>query len=225
MRKGMTRKTSNETAMLPKEADRKKIPVAVQHQLLMEAGYKCGNPACRNVLTLELHHIQYVSNGGGNEPTNLLVLCPYCHEMHHAGHIPVEAIRHWKGMLLALNNAFDRRSMDLLLFLSQTHGQQIWYSGDALLTFAALIASGLVSFKTEKLYGETPASTGMYGSIPMFIHPFSYPMGMVIEVELTEKGHLLVGAWRTGNEQQYRQLISSPPYQANAASGNTPTPP
>jgi hypothetical protein len=58
---------------LPREADRKKIPMAVQHGLLMEAGYKCGNPTCRNVITLELHHIEYVSEGGGDEPENLLV--------------------------------------------------------------------------------------------------------------------------------------------------------
>ena len=45
----------------------------------MEAGYKCGNPTCRNVITLELHHIEYVSDGGGDDPSNLLVLCPYCH--------------------------------------------------------------------------------------------------------------------------------------------------
>src|SRR4051812_25704526 len=90
---------------LPREADRKKIPVAVQHQLLMEAGYKCGNPACHNVIVLELHHIEYVCEGGGDDATNLLALCPYCHSMHHANKIPVEAIRFWKGLLQALNHA------------------------------------------------------------------------------------------------------------------------
>jgi hypothetical protein len=196
------------------EADRKKIPVAVQHRLLMEAGYKCGNPICRNVITLEVHHIQYVSEGGGDQPENLLVLCPYCHAMHHAGHIPLEAIRHWKGMLTALNHAFDHASIDLLLFLWQTKGQEIWYTGDGLLRFSRLVAAGLVTFKTQKLYGYTPTTSGHMGSIPTVFHGTSYELGMKIEIELTEKGARLVKAWRTGNEQEYRSLIGPPAAQA-----------
>src|SRR5262245_48012035 len=96
---------------LPREANRTKLPVSLKHQLLMEAGYKCGKPACRHVLTLEIHHIEYVSDGGGDEPANLLVLCPYCHSMLHAGHIPVDAVRFWKGLLIALNQAFDHQGM------------------------------------------------------------------------------------------------------------------
>jgi hypothetical protein len=195
---------------LPKEADRKKIPVVVQHQLLIEAGFKCGSPVCRNIITLELHHIQYVSEGGKDIPENLLALCPYCHAMHHAGHIPVEAIRHWKGMLLALNQAFDRCSQDLLLFLWESQGAEIWYTGDTLLRFAALIAAGLVGFKTEKLYGQTPTTSGFMGSIPTVFCGTSYELGMKIELHLTEKGKRLVEAWRAGNEDQYRSLISSP---------------
>ena len=56
-----------------KGADRKKIPVQVQLGLLMEAGYKCGNPCCRHVITLELHHIVYVRDGGGDGAENILV--------------------------------------------------------------------------------------------------------------------------------------------------------
>ncbi len=124
--------------------DRTKLPLRVRHQLLMEAGYKCGNPACRNVITLDLHHIEYVSEGGGDDPSNLLVLCPYCHSMHHAGNIPLEAIRLWKGLLIALNQAFDRQGMELLLFLYKTNANQLWYSADGVLSFAGLIGAGLV---------------------------------------------------------------------------------
>jgi hypothetical protein len=194
-----------------KEADRKKIPVAVQHGLLMEAGYKCGNPACRNVITLELHHIQYVSEGGGNDPINLLVLCPYCHAMHHAGHIPLAAIKHWKGMLIALNEAFDRASMDLLLFLWQSKDQEIWYSGDALLRFSGLIAAGLVTFKTEKLYGLTPTTSGQFAGAPCVFEGTSYEMGMKVEIQLSARGLRLVEAWRKGDEEEYCAQISAPP--------------
>lgn len=169
----------------PREADRKKIPFASQHRLLMEAGYKCGNPACRNVITLELHHIEYVSEGGRDEDSNLLVLCPYCHTMHHAGHIPVEAIRFWKGLLLALNQAFDREGMDLLLFLHK-YETRYRFSHDGVLRFARLMSAGLVI---------PGASSGLSGD-------------SWAEVQLSEKGKRLVEAWLEGDEEKYRQLIS-----------------
>jgi len=205
----MSKRRKNDKG-LPREANRRKIPIAVQHALLMEAGYKCGNPACRNVITLELHHIEYVSEGGGDDPANLLVLCPYCHAMHHAGEIPVFAVRYWKGMLLALNGAFDRGSMDLLLFLREAEAKGVWYSGDALLRFAGLIAAGLVTFKSERLYGQTPTTSGHMGSIPAVFHGASYEIGLKVEIQLSPKGKLLVSAWLAGDEDQYRALISTP---------------
>lgn len=184
---------------LPKEAERTKLPLQVRHQLLMESGYKCGNPACRNVITLELHHIQYVSERGGDDPTNLLVLCPYCHSMHHAGHIPMEAIRLWKGLLVALNQGFDRQSLDLLLFLHKSQAIQIWLSGDGLVAFAGLIGAGLVAIAETNWSFRAPGDPGR-----MF-HQSSH------KLSLTEKGKLLVEAWLAGNEYQFRQLVSVPP--------------
>jgi len=37
------------------------------------------------------------------------------------GHIPESAIRHWKGMLVAMNHAVSKESMDLLLYLHQSN--------------------------------------------------------------------------------------------------------
>ena len=202
----MGKKATAETA---REASRTKISMPVKLGLLMEAGYKCGNPVCHHVLTLELHHIQYVSDGGGDEPENLLVLCPNHHTMHHAGLIPLTAVRHWKRMLMALNKAFDRAGVDLLLFLWETKGEEIWYSGDGLLRFAALIAAGLVKFTAEKLYGHTPTTSGFSGSVPMLFHGTSYELGMKIKIQLTEKGEQLVQAWREGDEKRYEELITA----------------
>lgn len=39
----------------PREINRTKLSVAARHELVMEAGYKCGNPTCRNIITLEIH--------------------------------------------------------------------------------------------------------------------------------------------------------------------------
>jgi hypothetical protein len=184
---------------------RKDIPASVRLSLLMEAGYKCGNPACRNVITLEHHHIEYVSEGGGDEPSNLLTLCPYCHSMHHAGQIPLEAVRHWKGLLVALNQAFDRRGMDLLLFLHRTVKSPIMYSGDGVLTFAGLIGAGLVGLTTSQVSiapGWVSSGTGFEGT--GVFGQTSHHVG------LTPKGRLLVEARLKGDEKMFVDLISLP---------------
>jgi hypothetical protein len=105
-------------------------------------------------------------------------------------------------MLLALNRAFDREAMDLFLYLWQVREQEIWYSSDALLRFSGLIASGLVTFKAEKLSGQTPPT---FGTI---YHGASYEIGMKVVLLLTGKGKLLVEAWRNGDEAAYRALVS-----------------
>jgi hypothetical protein len=177
----------------------------------MEAGYKCANPTCRNILTLELHHMRWVKDDGDNDASNLVALCGHCHDLHTHGHIPEDAIRHWKGMLLALNNAFDRGSADLLLFLSKVADKEVWYSGDALLRFAGLISAGLVTFMTEPLHGYTSPAFGTGpGGMSMTYHPTSYELGIKVELKLTDKGRALVQAWLSGNETQFKAVWRSP---------------
>src|SRR5882672_1961629 len=122
---------------------RNRLSEHVRIQILTEAGYRCV-PTCRTLFVLDLHHIDQISDGGGNEPSNLIALCPTCHRMFHARAIPVEAIRTYKGMLTALNHAFDADAVDMLLFVDQ-HGEAVQLSGDGLLRFARLISTGLVA--------------------------------------------------------------------------------
>ena len=164
---------------------RDKVLPATRQAVLMEAGYKCGNQTCRHILTLELHHIVWVKDGGGNDSTNLLALCPNCHSLYTARHIPEEAIRHWKGMLVALNHAFGVRSMDLLLFLRATKDKELWYTADGVLQFAGLVAGGLVAI-TEETVGT-----------PWQITQSSHRLG------LTEQGNALVEAWLEGDEKKF----------------------
>src|SRR5688572_22739544 len=82
---------------------RKAIPTAVRQQVLLEAGYMCANPRCRYIITLELHHMEWVKDGGENAADNLLALCRNCHGLHTVGEIPIEAIGVWKEMLATLN--------------------------------------------------------------------------------------------------------------------------
>ena len=176
--------------------NRKRLPPSVRDEVLREAGYMCGNPACRHILTLEVHHMIWVKDDGGDDPANLLALCPNCHSLHTTGIIPSSAIRHWKGMLHALNHAFSRESMDLLLFLMQSNAKRMWLSGDGVLRFAGLIAAGLVEFG-EQVWAN---ALSVPGPPPSSSH----------KLKLTAKGEALVNAWVAGDEDAYRTVLEGP---------------
>jgi 5-methylcytosine-specific restriction endonuclease McrA len=75
---------------------RKAIPFSVQQQVLIEAGYRCGVPTCRNILAIDLHHLVPVNENGQNDIANLLALCPTCHALYHRGTYTKEAVYAWK---------------------------------------------------------------------------------------------------------------------------------
>jgi len=169
------------------------VPSSVRDEVLREAGYKCANPTCRNILTLQLHHIVWVKEGGPSKALNLLALCGHCHDLHTQGHIPVSAIKYWKGMLHAMNYAFSKESMDLLLFLYQRGSEPHLYTADGVLRFAGLFAADLVEFGSH-----------------MCEETFSNFMDSRHEVILSERGRQLVEAWRAGDESKYTALLSAP---------------
>jgi hypothetical protein len=165
----------------------------VRDEVLREAGYKCANPTCRNIITLQLHHMVWVKDNGPNTALNLLALCGHCHDMHSQGHIPASAIQYWKGMLHALNHAFSKESMDLLLFLYHYGQEPLFYTADGVLKFAGLFAAGLVEFG-DQVCEET----------------FKNFVESRHTVRLSEKGKQLVEAWRAGDESKYTALLSTP---------------
>ena len=76
---------------------RSTIPLATQRLVLHESGYRCANPVCRTILTLEIHHLDYVADGGSDDPSNLVPLCPNCHTLHHTGTIPKASLSEGEG--------------------------------------------------------------------------------------------------------------------------------
>jgi hypothetical protein len=196
--------------MTPKpNRSKRKDPTAVQRQeTLQEAGYKCGNPACRNILALDLHHILWVKDDGPTDVANLIALCAYCHALHTRGEIPTKTIKHWKGLLVALNGAFNKEAMDLLLFLATDDSTKLWYSGDGVLRFAGLIASGLVELKKVAHGGNAGRATFVRaGDSP----PPTTPPGSGVRLGLTDKGKLLVDSWIRGDEGTYVKALASRP--------------
>lgn len=74
----------------------KKITNKQKILVLTETGYRCASPSCPNELTIDVHHIVEVHQGGGNNTDNLLPLCPYCHSKYHRGLINRSSIIDWK---------------------------------------------------------------------------------------------------------------------------------
>lgn len=184
------------------EQRRKTIPPATREKILMEAGYKCANPNCRHIITLEMHHILWVKDGGGDDPENLLALCPNCHTLHTQGHIPGKAIEVWKSMLVSLNNP-NRANVDLLLLLykdetqlaaARAEGKRVdpafQFSGDGLGTLASLISAELL-----EIYNRHRSSSMHGNGIQSF------------EVRLTESGQRLVKAWLAGSPKAIKEAL------------------
>jgi len=167
----------------------KQIKPSVKREVLMEAGYKCANPNCRVMLTIEIHHMWRVADGGTNTLDNLIALCPNCHTAHHHGIIPEEAIRVYKSVLVALTGAYDLPTIDDLLFLEKTE-RPLNYSADGVLHFRRLIASGLA--KTKLSVGEAS------GGWEVTSH----------RIDLTERGKNILNAWRQGENDALEKALA-----------------
>lgn len=167
---------------------RKSIPVGTQRAVLIECGYRCATPTCGQILTLDIHHLDYVCEGGSNDPENLIALCPNCHRLHHSGVIPTDALRVWKGVLVARNAPYNIESFDLLRYLDKMG--RVVLSPDGTLRLAALIAEGLVSARLE-----FDGPSNMRHRQPGYV------------VSLTERGAATLRAWVQGNTSS----LSGPP--------------
>ena len=169
-----------------KTTKRTPLKESLKREVLAEAGYRCAVPTCRTILAIDLHHIIEVEEGGPNELSNLLALCPTCHALYTRGTISRDAINVWKTILVALNHAFDKESISNLLFLKNTANNMLPISGDGVLKFSHLIASGLAEYKLIV----------QNGPLLLFV------------VYLTPKGNRIIDAWFSGNRDQVRQALS-----------------
>ncbi len=61
------------------------IPPATARLIWHRDARRCRTPGCRSARGLEIHHIVRRADGGGHEPSNLVLLCSACHHAHHDG--------------------------------------------------------------------------------------------------------------------------------------------
>lgn len=175
------------TEKISKPRERRKLTVKTMTIVLTEAGYRCAVPTCRGILALDMHHIWEVSAGGGDDPSNLIALCPTCHALYHRGTISSDSIYAYKAMLTSIGRAFDVEAIDQLLFLSMLPVDYLVLSGDGVLHFARLIAAGL-AYVTLKANNSWQLVT--------------------YTVNISERGRLLVDAWKQGDKLKLSDLLS-----------------
>ena len=177
----------NKSKAKPRERDN--LPLKTKEIVLTEAGYRCAVPRCRNILALDMHHIWEVSAGGGDDPSNLIALCSYCHDLYHRHTISSAAIYTYKAMLVAISRAFDLDAVDRLLFLESCQQDFLIVSGDGLLHFGRLIAAGLATVDQK--------SNNNWQIV-------TYAMN------ISPKGRLLIKAWKQGDRTKLKKVIGGP---------------
>lgn len=139
----------------------------------------------------DIHHLTPVSDSGPDSPDNLIALCPNCHSLHHKGIIPRESLRAWKMILVALNEAYDRKAIIVLLLLDKM--DKLYVQGDALVDCAGLIAGNLV------VVGE--------------------PFRRTYDIQMTDRGRQLIVAWKSGKQDAAVAAFAVAPVQGPLGQG------
>jgi hypothetical protein len=86
-----------ETPAIPLVEDETILTEEDKNTLLNAVWYRCENPFCKYTSFLGVHHIVDEKEGGTNRLDNLIVLCPFCHDLAHRNEIPEEEMREWIG--------------------------------------------------------------------------------------------------------------------------------
>lgn len=192
----MTKRPIVVTDSMPRRSRRTRIPRDIQVSVLTESGYRCAVPTCRGILAIDLHHIEEVSVGGGNELSNLIALCPTCHALYHRGTMSPDSIYVYKAMIVSLSRAFDIDAVDKLIFLSQVGTDYLVVSGDGLLHFSRLIAAGLAVFE-QKANNNWQIVT--------------------YTVNISQRGRQLIEAWKIGDRAGLGRAIAGVPAEEATA--------
>jgi HNH endonuclease/RuvA, C-terminal domain len=93
----------------PRTRAKQTIPPAVRRSVLTRDQRRCRVPGCTHATFVDVHHIVPRSEGGRNEPTNLVTLCGSHHRAVHRGELMIEPggetgirFRHADGTLYGL---------------------------------------------------------------------------------------------------------------------------
>ncbi len=97
-----------ELARLPEPGNSSTLPDEAKSILMNAVWYRCENPKCNFTQFLDVYQIASLEKGGSNALENLVVLCPECRNIAHAGQIDDDVLRSWiKGRMERFKFAVD----------------------------------------------------------------------------------------------------------------------
>jgi hypothetical protein len=163
--------------------DRPAIPAKLKREVLMETGYACAIPACRQSTT-EIAHIVPWSEVHRHEFDNLIPLCPNHHTQYDKGQIPRTAILGYKANLAVLNGRYsdlERRVLQAMADGNAVPGQGVVLPGAMDILMMHLLQDGIV----EQIAGGLAFSSGGPGP----------PIPAHVNYVVTEKGKVFLDRW------------------------------
>jgi len=83
------------TPPVPLIEDESSLTEDEKNELVNAVWYRCENPYCKYTRFLSVHHMVDEKDGGSNKLDNLIVFCPYCHDLAHRNEIPEKEMREW----------------------------------------------------------------------------------------------------------------------------------
>jgi hypothetical protein len=69
---------------------KRSIPKALKRQVLHRDGFKCRVPGCNATANIDVHHLEFLMNGGQHTLANCLALCEGHHLALHEGSLQIE---------------------------------------------------------------------------------------------------------------------------------------
>lgn len=74
----------------PRPRAKQSIPPALRRAILARDQHRCRVPGCTHATFVDVHHIVPRSEGGSNDPANLLTICGGHHRAVHRGELSIE---------------------------------------------------------------------------------------------------------------------------------------
>ncbi|NGO79185.1 HNH endonuclease [Streptomyces sp. YC504] len=91
--------------------------MALQRQVLVEAGHRCAIPTCRST-PVEFAHIKPYAKVKEHAFDNLIALCPTCHARFDHGDIDVGSMQQYKANLGLLSGRYGPLELQALQWLA-----------------------------------------------------------------------------------------------------------
>ncbi|MGC1238228.1 MAG: HNH endonuclease [Acidimicrobiales bacterium] len=168
--------------------DRPAIPAQVRRDVLIESGYRCAMPHCRET-EIDINHIRPYAEVHEHTFDNLIALCPNCHRRYTNGEIDHKAMLQIKANLSILSHRYselERRYLARQANDGAGVGAVTMLSGGLELLMANLVADELV------MQAPVNAIQIEFGlpNVPDF--------PMVAAFVLTDKGKAFIDHWVAG---------------------------